>query len=86
MAVDLDSGNGLFDRLGRLGYALNVTNTFIGGTSADDLPTEIEDVLDEYESGTNDEKLAIEGLLIALASQQSGMSTIRNALRTAGQL
>ena len=63
MTIDFDTSNGLFDRLGRLGHALNITNTFIGGTAAGDLPTEIEDVLDEYEGGSIEEKLTVELVL-----------------------
>lgn len=86
MTVDLDSGTGLFDRLGRIGYLLNIINSRFGGSSADDFPTELNDILEEYDSeADNNIRLAVDELVSQFTSFQSAPSTFRNHLRTVAE-
>jgi len=79
MTIDLDSGDGLFDRLGKLGQVIVVTNTYAGTT----LPTDINDVMVEYDAGTNEERASVSNLLSSLASTQSAVGTIYSGVRDA---
>lgn len=86
MAIDLDGGDGLFDRLGKIQHVINITNTFLGGTSAGDLPEEVEDIFDEFPAGTDVYVLrTIDAVLPAFETYQSGALTFLGALKTAAQ-
>lgn len=80
---------GLFNRVGRILYALNLVNEFAGKTGsiiATDLPTEVNDILTYFDGVTdNDIRGTIKDLLAALSNQQSAFTTIQNALRTAAK-
>ncbi len=86
MAIDLDSGSGLLDRIGKLAHVVNVLNSFLGdeGTSGT-LPKELNDALAEFDGASNTIRSAAEDLLTALRSYQAGGSAIRTAIRTACQ-
>lgn len=83
MAIDLDSGTGLFDRLGKIGHALNVLNAFVGGNSAGNLPTEVNDILAEYDGAANAVRRSIENLLEGLQSHQDASDSFRSILSAA---
>lgn len=86
MAIDLDGGDGLFDRLGKIQHVINVTNTFLGGTSAGDLPEEVEDIFDEFPAGTDVYVLrTIDAVLPAFETYQAGALTFLGSLKTAAQ-
>jgi hypothetical protein len=56
MAVDLDSGSGLFNRLGKLGYIFENCDTFFAGSGSTDLPALVNNLLATYDGGTNQER------------------------------
>jgi hypothetical protein len=85
MAIDLDSGNGLFDRLGAMGYLLNVLNDFVGGSAADTVPKETNDVLAMYDAESNTIRSTVAGLLPGLTTFQATAGQLRTAIRTATQ-
>lgn len=85
MAVTLDGGGGLFDRLGRLGYLLDLLNARRGGGSADDFPKELNDVLAEADGKPNEVRQAYASLLSELESLQAGMSGMPAAIKQAAQ-
>ena len=86
MAIDLDGGTGLFDRLGRLGYLLNLINSRFGGSSADDFPPEFNDILEEYDAETdNNIRLAVDGLISQFQAFQLSPTTFRSDLRTVAE-
>ena len=85
MAVDLISGTGLFDRLGKLAYLLNIINARVGGSSANDFPTELNDFLVKYDGSSNVIRDAVDAMLPALVAFQATPSTFRTALRAAAQ-
>ncbi len=63
MAIDFDSGTGLFDRLGRIGYVYQVVSDFFAGASANQLEKEVNDILAEYDGASNIVRSAVEGVL-----------------------
>jgi hypothetical protein len=63
VAIDLDSGTGLFDRLGRIGYVYQVVTDFFAGVSANQLEKEVNDILLEYDGASNVVRSAVEGVL-----------------------
>lgn len=85
MTVDIDSGTGLFDRLGKLGHVLNVLNEFVGGSAAADLPTELGDALAKYDGASNDVRSAVASLLSGLEDHQNLAVTFRDLLKSAAQ-
>lgn len=85
MAVDLDSGTGLFDRLGKIGYLLNTINSRFGGSSAGDFPVELNDILVKYDSAGNAIRRTVEDLLPEFVIFQTLPSSFRTALRTAAE-
>ena len=70
MAIDLDSGTGLFDRLGRIGYVYQVVSDFFAGASANQLEKEVNDILAEYDGASNIVRSAVEGVLESKARFQ----------------
>ncbi len=84
MAIDLDSGSGLFDKLGKLKFLLNTINTNIGSTSSG-WPKELNDALVEYDGGTNAERAAVENLLNNLEEAQQGANGLKSGIRIAAQ-
>lgn len=85
MAVTLDGGTGLFDRLGRWGHLLNTLNGRRGGTSAGDYPKEAADVLAVYAGAANDVYRSVENLLTELEGCQSGHAALLAEIRAACQ-
>jgi len=85
MAIDLISGTGLFDRMGKLGYLLNIINSRFGGSSANDFPTELNDFLVKYDAGSNAVRDTVDALLPAFLTFQGTPTTFRSALRTAAE-
>lgn len=81
MAIDLDSGDGLFDRLGALFYIIEITHDFIGGTSSGDMPYHVDAFVDLFNSATNGERLAIEGIQQALVSHQTSATNTVSTLQ-----
>jgi hypothetical protein len=86
VAIDLDSGTGLFDRLGRIGYLLNLINNRFGGSSADDFPTEVNDIIEEFDADTSN---VIRGVVGGLADEfelfQSAPDSFRAVLQRVAQ-
>jgi hypothetical protein len=56
MAVDLDGGTGLFDRLGKLGFILEKCDTFFVGGGGSDMPSLVNNLLAKYDGGSNVER------------------------------
>lgn len=86
MTVDLDSGTGLFDKIGKLLYILKITNAFLGGTASDELPTEVEDALEKFDGESVLIRSAVSALPAAMVSFQSKtemIATIRAAIQNA---
>jgi len=84
MAIDLDSGSGLFDRLGKLKYLLNLINTNIGNESTG-WPKELNDALAEYDAGSNAVRDTVRDLIPALTQAQQGSSVLKDAIRIAAR-
>lgn len=80
MAIDLDSGDGLFDRLGRLIKLVQAVHDYVGGTSSGQLPYHVDRFVDTFTAGTNGERLTFEGIQSQLASQQSSGSSFVSSL------
>lgn len=86
MTVDLDSGDGLFDRLGKLKKLVNVVNTAVGDeATADAWPKELNDALVKYDGEANVLRSAVSSLTASLASARSGALAFTRAIRTAAQ-
>lgn len=85
MAVTLDGGTGLFDRLGAIVYLIDTINGRRGGSSAGDYPKEVADILTTYDGASNNIRSAVKNLLSQLTSLQSGHNAMLTALRTAAQ-
>lgn len=85
MAVTLDGGSGLFDRLGKIGHLINTINGRRGGASAGDYPVELNDVLVEYDGQVNEIRAVTVRLLQELESCQQGHSSLLAELRRAAQ-
>lgn len=82
MTVDLDSGNGLFDRLGKLIKLIEQVNTNIGGAAAADIPVLTNDLSDKFGTGSsNNELVAIEGLQTGLIDHQAAAGGYKETLR-----
>lgn len=81
MAVDLDSGTGLFDRLGKIGNVLNVLNAAIGTT----LPVDVNELLVKFDGGTNSERACVDDLLDGLVALGSAPDSFRAELRSAAE-
>ena len=86
MAIDFTSATGnLFNRLGRIGYVLDLLNAWLGGSSADNLPTEMEDILEQYDAETPVIRAIVNSLQTTYASTQAAGLTLAQALQTAAQ-
>lgn len=85
MAVDLDSGSGLFDRLGALGYVLEICDQFYAGNSSGDVSKELNDFLVKYDASSNDIRSVVGGIPAALKLFQSTQETIYSELFFAAQ-
>lgn len=88
MAITLDGANGLFTRLGKIGYAVTVNDEFRGRSGAalaTDLPALVKDVMDEFDGGTMTIRELVKNLPDANLAQLAAMSSINSALRVAAQ-
>lgn len=88
MAIDLDGGDGLFDRLGKLGHALNVINNWRGADTSTGgmLVKELNDAIDEYASASLAlRQVAVDPILSALAKGQESMDVIVSAIQSAAK-
>ena len=88
MTIILDTAGGIFTRIGKSGHALNLLNEFRGAAGAilaTDLPTEVEDAMQEVDGADMIIRGTYERLPSALASTLAGMGTLANELRTASQ-
>ena len=76
MAVDLDGGTGLFDRIGRLTHVLNQMQVWHGTT----LPAELEDALEEYDGANTTIRATVVRTPWVLAVMAEIMLTTRTPL------
>lgn len=73
MAIDLDGGTGLFDRLGRLGHVFNIVSKFFTSYDTDQLEKEVNDVILEYDGATSNAiRSCVDGIVEALQNFQLG--------------
>lgn len=86
MAIDLDSGTGLFDRLGRIGYVYQVVSDFFAGASANQLEKEVNDILAEYDGASNIVRSAVDGVLESKSRFQLDPERFLLDLATAAEL
>lgn len=63
MAIDLRSGNGLFDRLGRIGYVMKIVQDFFAGSAVNQLEKEVNDVLAKFDGASNVIRSSVDGLV-----------------------
>lgn len=86
MTIDLDSGTGLFDRLGALGQLLDTINDRMAGTSSNRFAGELNDYIAKYDAETdNDIRAAVNGILDQFDSFLNSATAFRNALRVSAQ-
>lgn len=85
MTIDFRGGDGLFDRVGKIGHLLNLLNTWLGGSSAGDLPVEMEDVLEEYDGETVEIRNTVAALTDAMETHQASGLTLAQSIQTAAQ-
>lgn len=85
MAVDLDSGTGLFDRLGRLGHVLNLCDAFFSGASAGNIPVELNDLLVKYDGSSNEVRGAVSALTQTLINWQLNQESFYSDLQRTAQ-
>lgn len=86
MAVTLTGGTGLFDRIGALGYFINVCNGRRGGSSAGDYPKEMLDALTLFDGSSNALRATVANLLTqGLGAIQTGHGSGMRAVKTAAQ-
>jgi len=84
MTIVLDGGTGLFDKLGKLKYLLNLINTNIGDTSTG-WPKELNDALVEYDAESNAVRDTVRDLLPQLTSAQQGVGGFKDSIRSAAR-
>lgn len=88
MTIALDGSGGIFTRIGKSGHALNLLNEFRGATGsiiATDLPTEVEDAMQEVDGDTMIIRGCYEQIPSALASCLAGMGSLGNQLKSSSQ-
>ncbi len=87
MAVTLVGGDGIFDRLGRLGHALHTINTFRGSGSAGYLTKELFDAVETYDGAAAElrRRAVPERLISALATGRNGLAGAASAIRQVAQ-
>ena len=85
MAVTLTGADGLFTRLGRMGHVVSIVTSRLGGTAANDFPTEVEDIMEEYDTQSVTIRATVDNLPDALVTFQSNSTAFLSAVRTAAQ-
>lgn len=86
MAVTLTgSQTGLFTRLGRIIYVIQLVNDFLGGSSADDMPTEVEDIMQEIDGASMEIRECYEDIPSAFETYQASAESFLSTLKDAAQ-
>lgn len=85
MTVDLDSGAGIFDRLGKIGYVMQITSDWFQGSGSGKLEQEIADVFGVYTTAANAVRGSLDSLLESKTAFQGDADAMLMALRDAAE-